>query len=155
MLRDILNSSMNTKCMASDIGSGPEVVKPFHAQLSWARNQSQITNNCKYFLVKHSWAWKFSAYIMKMPNITSIFIFISRKKIMLSWVWHEKSFTIPGPSNIIWWMKRKLVILLFVIVKCELSVVVCLLRSNLDHRWLVYHGEFELVFESLRNSSNS
>ena len=25
----------------------------FHA------NKSQITNNCKFFLAKHSWAWKF------------------------------------------------------------------------------------------------
>ena len=25
----------------------------------------------------------------------------------------------------------------------------------LEHRWLVYHGLFELVFESLRNSSYS
>ena len=22
-------------------------------------NKSQITNNCKFFLAKHSWAWKF------------------------------------------------------------------------------------------------
>ena len=22
-------------------------------------NESQITNNCKFFLAKHSWAWKF------------------------------------------------------------------------------------------------
>ena len=26
---------------------------------------------------------------------------------------------------------------------------------GLEHRWLVYHGLFELVFESLRNSSDS
>ena len=24
-------------------------------------NKSQITNNCKFFLAKYSWAWKFSA----------------------------------------------------------------------------------------------
>ena len=43
---------------------GPEVIKLFFI-LNWAEyeicpaNKSQITNNCKLCLAKHSWAWKF------------------------------------------------------------------------------------------------
>ena len=48
--------------------------------------KSQITNNCKFFLAKHSWAWTFLLINMKMPTIVGIFIFISREIFMLSWV---------------------------------------------------------------------
>ena len=60
-------------------------------------NKSQITNNCKFYLAKHSCAWNFFLLInMKMPTIVGIFIFISRNNFMLSWAW--KSFINLGPD---------------------------------------------------------
>ena len=48
-------------------------------------NKSKITNNCKFFLAKHSWVCKFLCLInMKMPTIVGIFIFISSEIFMLS-----------------------------------------------------------------------
>ena len=35
---------------------------------------------------------------MKMPTIVGIFIFISKKNFMLSWVEHEKSFITSRPD---------------------------------------------------------
>ena len=56
-------------------------------------NKSQTTNNYKFFLAKHSWAWKVSLLInMKMPTIVGIFTFISRENFMLSRAEHEKRF---------------------------------------------------------------
>ena len=37
----------------------------------------------------------------------------------------------------------------------EISKILTVEPRWLEHRWLVYHGKFELVFESLRNSSDS
>ena len=46
----------------------------------------QSTNHCKFFLAKHSWAWKF----------VGVFIFISRDNFMLCLFEHEKHFTTSG-----------------------------------------------------------
>ena len=72
-------------------------------------NKSQPTNNYKFFLAKHSWAWKFSLLInMKMSTIIGIFVFISRENFMLSWVEHEKSFKTRAQVYFItWWCTKK------------------------------------------------
>ena len=87
--------------------SGPEVIKRFHAQLSWAwlfyAYKFQITNNCKFCLAKYKCIAEhenFSANGYKMPDryempVTGgVFIFIRRENFMLSWVEHEKRFII-------------------------------------------------------------
>ena len=83
--------------------SGPEVIKLFFIlnsaeQEIFHANKSQITNNAKFFLAKHSWDWKISLLInmkmptisllinMKMPTIVGIFIFISRENFMFSYI---------------------------------------------------------------------
>ena len=63
-------------------------------------NKSQITNSCKFFLVKH---YKLSRRIsllksMKISTIVGIFIFISRENFIPSWVEYEKSFIISKPE---------------------------------------------------------
>ena len=56
-------------------------------------NKSETTNNCNFFfLVKLSWARKFSLLIIWKCHIVGIFIFISRENFVLSWVEHEKKF---------------------------------------------------------------
>ena len=60
-------------------------------------NKSQITDNYKFFLAKHSWAMNISLLInKKIPTIVDIFIFINRENFMLSWVEHDKSFITSG-----------------------------------------------------------
>ena len=50
-------------------------------------NNTEITDNCKFFLVKLSRAWFFFLLInMKMPTFVGVFIFRSREHFMLSWV---------------------------------------------------------------------
>ena len=77
------------KCAYSHIPAHVQIRAPklynfFHA------NKSQITNSCKFFLAKHSWAWKFAG------TTVGIFIFISRENFMLRWIEHEKSFKLQG-----------------------------------------------------------
>ena len=60
-------------------------------------NKSQITNNCKLFLAKHS--WNVSANKYEMPTIVGIFIFISIENFMLCWAEHEKMFYNLGASS--------------------------------------------------------
>ena len=57
-------------------------------------NNSQITNNCKIFLVNIAEKERFSA-----NTFVSIFIFISRESFMLSCVKHAKSFITSGPEH--------------------------------------------------------
>ena len=57
-------------------------------------NNSQITNNCKFFLVNIAEKERFSA-----NTFVSIFIFISRESFMLSCVKHAKSFITSGPEH--------------------------------------------------------
>ena len=43
-------------------------------------NKSQITNKCKFFLAKHSWAWTFSANKYENANYCRYFhIFLAEK----------------------------------------------------------------------------
>ena len=49
--------------------------------------KSQITNNCKLFLAKHSCKLSMNIFLlinMKIPTIVDLFIFISRENFMLS-----------------------------------------------------------------------
>ena len=54
---------LDRQARANSADPGPEVIK-----LNWAEheiclaNKSQISNNCKFFLAKHSWAFSANKY---------------------------------------------------------------------------------------------
>ena len=91
----LCSSAFNFNRASTSRWSGPEVIKLFHAQRSWAwhfpANKYQITNNCKFFHAK---------------TIAGIFIFISRENFMLSWVQHETCFIASMPDCIVMFARK-------------------------------------------------
>ena len=63
-------------------------------------NKSQIINNSKFFLAKHSWAWKFLANEYENVNYSYL---LAKPNFMLSWVELYKKFYNIGLVHFIYY----------------------------------------------------
>ena len=64
-------------------------------------NKSQITNNCKFFLAKHSWAWKFLCKLIWKCQLLLGFSYLLAEKISCSAeLSMKKCFITSGPDYI-------------------------------------------------------
>ena len=81
---------------------------------------------------------------------------------MFSWQ-NKRSIFLIAPLSGVMWMKACSLIIIFYwawefyfsLQNCNCPILHAVNLQWLEHRWLIYHGWFELIFESVGNSSDS
>ena len=81
MFSTVLMCPKDADGMASCVYPGPEIIKKFHAQLSFKHFSDSDKPRMLLFLLMH--------VHVKVPTIFGILTFVNRKKFMLSSVEHE------------------------------------------------------------------
>ena len=72
-------------------------------------NKSQINNNCKFFLAKHNWAWKFLCWLIWKCQLLLAFSYLLAEKISCLAELSTKKFNNLG-ANLIWIFRINIVV---------------------------------------------